>query len=282
MAKRKLEDYNDGQVTQKQLNEAEERARVAEQKLYNMIAARKGYSMRFSVKNTYRFALSSDWHVGSLYHNADALQAFYKTGVEEGITDFYCAGDILDGYHMYRGQEFELSELGFSRQFEALMQACAKFPKEAVTHFITGNHDASFLKSSGVSVGERIAAEIPNMNWLGQDIATIILDLPARPLRFALLHPDGGTALSLSYKPQRIVDAWAGGEKPHILGIGHYHKAEFMPRYRNVKILQAGTLCDQTSFMARKGLDAHVGGWFVEIKVGKLVNRIKAEFVEFF
>ena len=75
---------------------------------------------------------------------------------------------------------------------------------------------------------------------------------------------------------------WEGGKKPHILGIGHFHKAEYMPRYRNVKAIQAGTFQDQTPFMARKGLAAHVGGWIIEITLGDLYNKIKTEFVEFF
>ena len=101
-------------------------------------------------------------------------------------------------------------------------------------------------------------------------------------LRVALLHPDGGTAYALSYKSQKIIEAWEGGSKPHIIGIGHFHKAEFMPRYRNVKAIQAGCFQNQTPYMARKALAAHVGGWIVEIVLGELYNVVRTEFVEFF
>jgi hypothetical protein len=39
---------------------------------------------------------------------------------------------------------------------------------------------------------------------------------------------------------------------------------------------------EQTPFMMRRGLAAHVGGWIVEITIGELVNQIKTEFVDFY
>jgi hypothetical protein len=81
---------------------------------------------------------------------------------------------------------------------------------------------------------------------------------------------------------QKIVEGLAGGYKPHLLVVGHYHKAELLPRIRNVAALQAGTFQMQTPFMARKGAEAHVGGWIVEFELGELCNRVKTEFVSFF
>lgn len=63
-----------------------------------------------------------------------------------------------------------------------------------------------------------------------------------------------------------MIDAMSGGEKPNILAIGHYHKAEYL-FYRNVHCIQAGTFCAQTPFMRGKGLAANMGGWIVEITV---------------
>jgi len=85
-----------------------------------------------------------------------------------------------------------------------------------------------------------------------------------------------------SYRPQKITESLEGGTKPDMLAIGHYHKAELIPSYRNVAVLQAGTFERQTPFMARQGLAAHVGGWIVEAVVGNGHNRIKAEFIAFY
>ncbi len=70
-----------------------------------------------------------------------------------------------------------------------------------------------------------------------------------------------------------------------MLVLGHYHKAEFLPNYRNVAGIQSGCFQSQTPFMAAHALAAHVGGWIVEAVVGdrkKLTARIKAEFVSFY
>lgn len=72
---------------------------------------------------------------------------------------------------------------------------------------------------------------------------------------------------AISYKTQKRIDAMSGGEKPNLLAVGHYHKSEILPMYRNVHAIQAGTVCAQTPWMRGKGLAAHVGGWIIEIHV---------------
>jgi len=77
-----------------------------------------------------------------------------------------------------------------------------------------------------------------------------------------LSHPGGGTAYALSYKPQKYAESLSGGEKPHIVGIGHYHKVEQL-FYRNIHIFQVGCWEGQTPFMRRKNLAAMLGGWIL-------------------
>jgi DNA polymerase II small subunit/DNA polymerase delta subunit B len=67
-----------------------------------------------------------------------------------------------------------------------------------------------------------------------------------------------------------------------MLAIGHYHKAELLPSYRNIAIVQTGTFQRQTGFMARHGLAAHIGGWIVEVVVGDMHNIIRPEFVAYY
>ena len=57
-------------------------------------------------------------------------------------------------------------------------------------------------------------------------------------------------------------NSYQGGEKPNILLIGHYHKAEYgYPR--EVHVVQAGCTEDQTPFMRKLKIQAHVGGWTI-------------------
>ena len=235
--------------------------------------------LRKTKDNTVRFALTGDRHHGSLYHHGAALHAFYDFLKSEGITDVYDAGDILDGHKVYKGQEFELRDLGFEAQMNGLAK-CA--PTEVRTHFITGNHDASFKNAAGVHVGSCIAERIKNYVFLGEEQGRVRWETPEGPFELMLIHPGGGSSYALSYRPQKIVESLEGGTKPDMLAIGNYHKAEFIPSYRNVAVVQVGTFQRQTPFMARQGLAAHIGGWIVEVSVNEGCKVIKTQFVPFY
>lgn len=74
-----------------------------------------------------------------------------------------------------------------------------------------------------------------------------------------------------------------GGEKPAVVLQGHYHK--FNVGYpREVWVVDTGTCCDQTLFMRKKQLAAHVGGQIIELQQapdGRIV-RFRVEFLPFY
>jgi hypothetical protein len=80
-----------------------------------------------------------------------------------------------------------------------------------------------------------------------------------------VMHPGGGSSYAYSYRPQKIVESLSGGEKPAVLIIGHYHKLS-CNIIRNVWTIQAGCQQDQSVFMRKKGLEAHVGGLVVTLQ----------------
>jgi hypothetical protein len=80
-----------------------------------------------------------------------------------------------------------------------------------------------------------------------------------------VMHPGGGSAYALSYTPQKIVESFAGGERPAVLIIGHYHKMEYIPALRNTHVIQAGCTVDQGTFARKKRLQYHLGGWIIEL-----------------
>lgn len=227
----------------------------------------------------FRFAVIGDTHIGSLYFNAAAMQAFYDYAAEQGVADFYHAGDASDGHKVYKGQEFELRDLGLEAQLARLKSDA---PRIGRTRFITGNHDASFKSLAGVPVGKMIHQARSDWEFLGEEQARIEIDTPHGPFKIMLLHPGGGSAYALSYRPQKIVESLEGGSKPDLLVVGHYHKAEMIPSYRNVCVIQPGTFQRQTPFMARGGLAAHVGGWIIDVTVGDGHNLIRGEFAAFY
>jgi DNA polymerase II small subunit/DNA polymerase delta subunit B len=227
-----------------------------------------------------KFGLIGDTHIGSLYANTAALYSFYEYAADEGVSCVYHAGDALDGHRIYKGQEFELRDIGIEAQIERLAE-CA--PKCGInTRFITGNHDGSFKSLAGISAGKAIQSARPDWEFLGEEQARVEWQTPSGPFSLMLIHPGGGTSYALSYRPQKIIESLEGGTKPDMIAIGHYHKSEFIPSYRNVAVFQAGTFQRQTPFMARQGLAAHVGGWIVDVTVGDGHNVIRGEFVAFY
>ena len=145
-----------------------------------------------------------------------------------------------------------------------VLKSLKNFPKRdgITTHFITGNHDHSIIKRAGVDIGNILKNDY--LNYLGMSNATIEL---TPNCKMELSHPIDGTAYSLSYKIQKGIDAMQGGDKPNIWAVGHYHKAELLPNYRNVCAVQTGTFQAQTPFEKGKQIAVNVGGWLIEIRV---------------
>lgn len=232
--------------------------------------------------NTVQIGVIGDTHFGSLYEAKDELCAFYNLLGDMGINTVLHAGDVLDGHRIYKGQEFELHKLGWQHQLD-WFKSVAPRVDGIRTYFITGNHDESFKKLTGIDVGSAIEQARPDWHFLGEESGRITLDASnGVECDIQLLHPDGGTSYALSYRPQKIAEQIEGGNKPDLLIIGHYHKAEWIPQYRNMFVMQSGSFQWQTPFMMRKGASAAVGGWIVNITKADDHNVYGASFVPFY
>lgn len=233
--------------------------------------------------NTIQFGIITDTHFGHSCCREDLFRLAMKDFVSCGIKDVHHAGDVIDGHSMHKGQEFEQTHIGWDRQVGALERAAKDF-KNINVRFITGSHDLSYQKKNGILVGTEIQKRL-GWEFIGDVAGSVIYRVPNGTYCVDMVHPAGGTAYSLSYKLQRMIDSMSGGRKPNMIICGHYHKAEHMPGYRNVEAIQGGCIESQTPFMKSLGLAAMMGFWKVEIVVGKpedLSNRIRTEFVSFY
>lgn len=229
----------------------------------------------------YSFAAIADTHLCSLQERLRELHTFYDLCRKRGIRDVFHAGDLLAGMGVYAGQEYEIHTFGADNQVAYVV---ANYPKVAgiTTHFILGNHDLSFQKLAGIDIGAKIAQQREDMDYLGAFQGCVFQD---GIKMIQLVHPEGGMPYALSYRAQKFVEQIASGTKPRVLLIGHLH-TQYNFLYRNIAVFGCGCFEGQTAFLARRGINPTIGGWFITLKFGKDKKRsiigIVSEFVPFY
>jgi predicted phosphodiesterase len=232
----------------------------------------------YEVKATHmRIGVFGDTHIGSKFYDAKLMKYAASVFNQKDIDFVVHVGDITEGHYESKraGSVLELTEIGGDAQVARAVKELSQIKKPI--YGITGNHEHNtFYKLCGFDVGNAIQDKLPNFHYLGNMSAIIKLPFGKK---LELLHPGGGSAYALSYRPQKIVESLEGGKKPDILLIGHYHKAMSM-FYRNVHVVQTGTLQSQSSFMKEMGLAAHKGFYVLDIEVGK--NGVKKFTPEFY
>lgn len=228
--------------------------------------------------NTFTFAVVSDTHLCSKEEKLDELHTAYAICKKDKINTVVHAGDLVAGQSIYKGQENEIHTFGAMNQAQ---YAIKNYPKidGIKTYFITGNHDLAFWKQNGIDIGEIIAKERPDMEYVGQYSGDVMLN----GVRVRMLHPDGGGAYALSYSAQKIVEQMKSGEKPHILILGHDHTAIYF-FHRNVHVIRGGAFEGQTSFLLRKGKQPQIGFWTIKVRVAsdkKTILSLTPSFIPF-
>ena len=224
-----------------------------------------------------RIGVVSDTHLGSKHAQLTFLEELYDRYKELGITDVYHCGDICDGMYPNRSDQiYELHSHGADAQVDYVVD---NYPKRdgIVTHFITGNHDFTFVRNTGYNIGPAIAMRRDDMKYLGMFNAKVWL---TPKCDMELNHPLDGSAYALSYSIQKTIDALSGGEKPKILCNGHHHKYLTM-FYRNIHAIEVPSVQAQTPYMKGKRLAAHVGGLVLDIYVDEegTIERFACEMI---
>jgi predicted phosphodiesterase len=236
----------------------------------------KSFEHRWATRHI-KIGLMSDTHIGSNYEDIPTLRDLFKRFRKESIDALYVSGDITEGYNMRPGHSFECNLHGADAQIDGVVKS---FPRGVPIYFITGDHDYSHFKRQGIDVGKHIEKERDDMTYLGPFDATINL---SKNTNLMMTHPSKGTAYALSYHPQKMAEAFSGGEKPNILSIGHYHKIEQL-FYRNIHIFQAGCIQNQTGWMKRMNLAAHKGGWVLDVYMKKdgTIDRLDSKLFPYY
>jgi len=215
-------------------------------------------------KKRIRFGYFSDPHIGAKEFDWKLWETMVVYFKQNGITTVYSPGDIVEGMSNRPGQIYDLEAIGFRAQVALAAKAMTMLHGIDV-YSILGNHDLFFKDKSGcdASVGESLQDKCPNYHHLGDWEADIVL---GKDVRMKLYHANDGTAYATSYKLQKLIESFQGGDKPAIVLSGHYHKALYMFS-RNVHGFECGTMCGQTQWMRGKKIPAHKGFGVIDITV---------------
>lgn len=208
-----------------------------------------------------RIGIISDTHFGSKWTQYSSLRNFYEVCGAAGVTDIYHAGDLDDGSDkMHVGVVYEHHVVGGDAHIDNIV---ANYPHidGITTHFITGNHDASFGKAAGINIGLLISERRQDMHYLGRDIAHVQL---TPNCKLELRHPGDGSAYALSYKLQKLVETYDWDDHPSIVVAGHYHKYVTL-YHRGILLMHPGCFQGLTDYMRAKLGYAAIGGVILDI-----------------
>jgi predicted phosphodiesterase len=235
-------------------------------------------------KSHSKFLVIGDSHIGNIQYKPNLLSHAVKVAKKEKVDFIVHVGDIVDGWYQNRPTSlFEQNAIGMDAQMDMAVKEFKKLETLGKPfYFITGNHEYNtYMRGAGVEFGKILEQRLNletnvEAHYLGNGEAN--LALPSGSI-IKLSHPDGGTAYAISYKTQKMIESFTGGEKPNVLLMGHFHKAEYLFD-RNIHAFQTGTLCGQTKFMRGKQLPSHTGFWIVDLytKQGGQVDRISPQF----
>jgi hypothetical protein len=235
---------------------------------------------------SYLFGFTSDNHLGSKYSRLDVLENLYDRFAEQGVDRVFNAGNWIDGEARFNMHDLLVH--GMDAQCRYLAEHYPQRPG-IVTYAVAGDdHEGWYCQREGVDIGryaQNMMREAGREDWMDlgymESYVRLVNAKSGESTMLHLMHPGGGSAYAVSYTVQKIVEGYDGGDKPAVLLAGHYHKLSYN-MVRNVHAIQTGTTEDQTPFMRKKKLSAHVGGGICRLTQDERTGALTSCRVEFF
>lgn len=233
------------------------------------------------------FGFVTDNHLCNKHSRLDVLRAAYEHYEREGIATVYNAGNWIDGEHRFNKGEL-LTAPGMDHQLDYWIE---NYPNRAgiATFYIAGDdHEGWYQQREGIEIGRYAQLRAENagrtdLRYLGYAECDVALKCGTGEAVMRVVHPGGGSAYATSYTDQKRLESYQGGEKPAIELVGHYHKYN-VGYPREVHTVQGGCTTDQSLFMRKKRLQAHVGFSTVRIRQRHdgTVDRFSVEWFPFY
>lgn len=233
------------------------------------------------------FGFVTDNHLCNKHSRLDVLRAAYEHFAANGIDKVYNAGNWIDGEHRFNKGEL-VTAPGMDHQLEYFIENYPQKPGITTFYIAGDDHEGWYQQREGIEIGRyaQLKAETAgrhDLQYLGYAECDVALKCGSGTAIMRVVHPGGGSAYAISYTDQKLVESYQGGEKPHVLLVGHYHK--FNVGYpREVHTVQGGCTTDQSLFMRKKRLQAHVGFSVIRIRqrADGAIDRFATEWFPFY
>jgi len=221
-----------------------------------------------------KFALLSDTHFGAKQCAKDELWEFYDRAKDKWVEAFVHCGDIVDGSDVYKGQQFEQSEVWFSNQLQDITQ---NYPNVWIpTYFIWWNHDEAYLKGNWVNICkaiETVRQDLINLWFYDARLRLNWIDIN-------LHHWGGSLSYAKDYKMKKYLDSLPVEWQPDIFALWHYHTALY-DLHRWIHGFMPWAFLKENLLAKRFNLDNTIWGWIIEIdKNEKGQSKLNMEFIK--
>ena len=225
-----------------------------------------------------KILLISDTRLCSKFEQISILNNIYNIANDMGIKTVLHLGDITEGIYFGKYRKYNQSIIHHNPDTQAeYVKNNYPYIKGMTTYFITGEHDLSFLKTkSREDVGEEIANLREDLVYLGQKNCMIYLqdEDGHKPTKIDLRHPEGKIPYTISYTPQKIVDAMRSEERPDILNFGHFLVQDTF-LHHDVLVNQVPSVTATTPEMVDRGYNNIVGATILTLHFDKSKTKSK-------
>ena len=204
----------------------------------------------------------SDTHLGSNYTSVDMVNYAFDEFSRQGVDLITHCGDVFEGLSHRPGHMYECSHLGYSAQLEHGREVFGQWTDTPI-YMVDGNHDRWYIKSNGALIVDELCRGQENLHFLGHDEGNINLN----GIIIKLWHGEDGSSYAFSYRIQKIVESFTGGEKPNVFLCGHTHKATYIFD-RHIHCVSAGAMQRQSKWMRSKRHASHTGFFIIRMGIG--------------
>lgn len=157
------------------------------------------------------FGIIGDTHLWSKHCNYEWLHKYYDEIKKRWIKVVVHAGDMVDGFGVYKWQTFELAKHSMEEQIQDVVD---NYPKRKWidTYRIGWNHDEARLKIAGYDISKSIDNLREDLHNLWRYNARIKIN----GVYIELHHWWWGNSYSWSYKPQKYMENINPKDQPNV------------------------------------------------------------------